>query len=52
MSSASGMICRTHLRAYMESLSRSIEQWEQVERKGVIAAVEARESARRSPERV
>jgi cell division septum initiation protein DivIVA len=45
-------VCRTHLRAYMESLSRSIEQWEQVERKGAVAAVEAKESALRSPERV
>jgi cell division septum initiation protein DivIVA len=45
-------VCRTHLRAYMESLSRSIEQWEQVERKGAVAAVETRESALRSPERV
>ena len=45
-------VCRTHLRAYMESLSRSIEQWEQVERKGAAVAVEARESALRSPERV
>ena len=45
-------VCRTHLRAYMESLSRSIEQWEQVERKGAAAAMEARESALRSPERV
>jgi cell division septum initiation protein DivIVA len=45
-------VCRTHLRAYMESLTRSIEQWEQVERKGAIAALQARESALRSPERV
>jgi cell division septum initiation protein DivIVA len=45
-------VCRTHLRAYMESLSRSIEQWEQVERKGAAAAVEAREPTLRSPERV
>ena len=45
-------VCRTHLRAYMESLSRSIEQWEQVERKAAAAAVEASESARRSPLRV
>jgi hypothetical protein len=45
-------VCRTHLRAYMESLSRSIEEWEHVERKGAAAAAEARESARRSPERV
>ncbi len=43
-------VCRTHLRAYLESLSRSIEQWEQVERKG--AATAARESAPRAPERV
>lgn len=41
-------VCRTHLRAYMESLSRSIEQWEQVERKGAAA----RQSVLRSPERV
>jgi cell division septum initiation protein DivIVA len=45
-------VCRTHLRAYMESLSRSIEQWERVERQGGAAAMEARESALRSPERV
>jgi cell division septum initiation protein DivIVA len=43
-------VCRTHLRAYLESLSRSIEQWEQVERKG--ASVAAMESALRAPERV
>jgi cell division septum initiation protein DivIVA len=43
-------VCRTHLRAYMESLGRSIEQWEQAERQGAAAA--ARESALRSPERV
>ena len=45
-------VCRTHLRAYMESLSRSIEQWEQVERKGAAAAADAKASALRSPERV
>lgn len=45
-------VCRTHLRAYMESLSRSIEQWEQVERKGAAAAAAAAEPAPRSPERV
>jgi DivIVA domain-containing protein len=28
-------VCRTHLRAYLESLSRSIEEWEQAERKSV-----------------
>jgi DivIVA domain-containing protein len=36
-------VCRTHLRAYLESLSRSIEEWERTERS---AAVTARESAR------
>jgi DivIVA domain-containing protein len=41
-------VCRTHLRAYMESLSRSIEQWEQVEREPAAAVAEARESALRS----
>jgi cell division septum initiation protein DivIVA len=45
-------VCRTHLRAYMESLTRSIEQWERVERKGAAAAGAARETATRSPERV
>ena len=45
-------VCRTHLRAYMESLSRSIEQWEQVERKGAAAAVEARNPAPSLPGRV
>ncbi len=45
-------VCRTHLRAYMESLSRSIEQWEQVERKGAAAAADAKASVLRSPERV
>jgi cell division septum initiation protein DivIVA len=27
-------VCRTHLRAYMESLTRSIEEWERAERDG------------------
>lgn len=27
-------VCRTHLRAYMESLTRSIEEWEHAERDG------------------
>jgi len=27
-------VCRTHLRAYMESLTRSIEEWERAERQG------------------
>jgi DivIVA domain-containing protein len=35
-------VCRTHLRAYMESLTCSIEKWEQAERTG---ALPARESA-------
>ncbi len=38
-------VCRTHLRAYMESLSRSIEEWERTERG---AARTAREAARGS----
>jgi cell division septum initiation protein DivIVA len=45
-------VCRTHLRAYMESLSRSIEQWEQVECKGAAAAVESRKPAPSFPGRV
>jgi cell division septum initiation protein DivIVA len=36
-------VCRTHLRAYMESLTRSIEEWERIDRN---ARVTARESAR------
>jgi DivIVA domain-containing protein len=31
-------VCRTHLRAYMESLTRSIEAWERAERSGALAA--------------
>jgi cell division septum initiation protein DivIVA len=31
-------VCRTHLRAYMESLTRSIEAWERAERHGALAA--------------
>jgi cell division septum initiation protein DivIVA len=31
-------VCRTHLRAYMESLTRSIEEWERAERNGALAA--------------
>jgi DivIVA domain-containing protein len=38
-------VCRTHLRAYMESLTRSIEEWERTDRG---AALTARESARDS----
>lgn len=30
-------VCRTHLRAYLESLTRSIEQWERAERDGASA---------------
>jgi DivIVA domain-containing protein len=39
-------VCRTHLRAYMESLTRSIEEWERAERKG---AIEARDAAQLPP---
>jgi cell division septum initiation protein DivIVA len=35
-------VCRTHLRAYMESLSRSIEEWEQAEHAGSTAARNSR----------
>jgi cell division septum initiation protein DivIVA len=31
-------VCRTHLRAYMESLTRSIEEWDRAERSGALAA--------------
>jgi DivIVA domain-containing protein len=34
-------VCRTHLRAYMESLTRSIEAWERAERNGAPAARES-----------
>ena len=27
-------VCRTHLRAYLDSLARSIEEWEQAEKSG------------------
>ena len=42
-------VCRTHLRAYLESLTQSIEAWEQAERSGARAA---KESAAQSPEHV
>ena len=35
-------VCRTHLRAYMESLTRSIEEWERAEREGAAAPREPR----------
>jgi DivIVA domain-containing protein len=31
-------VCRTHLRAYMESLTRSIEEWERAEHSGALTA--------------
>jgi DivIVA domain-containing protein len=31
-------VCRTHLRAYLESLTRSIEEWDKAERSGALAA--------------
>lgn len=34
-------VCRTHLRAYMESLTRSIEEWERTERSARLTAREA-----------
>ncbi|HEY6493156.1 MAG TPA: DivIVA domain-containing protein [Trebonia sp.] len=36
-------VCRTHLRAYMESLTRSIEEWERAERNGTLAGLHPRE---------
>jgi vacuolar-type H+-ATPase subunit H len=42
-------VCRTHLRAYMESLTRSIEEWERAEHNGAIAA---KDSIRHSPQHV
>lgn len=30
-------VCRTHQRAYLESLGRSVEEWEQAERRAAIA---------------
>lgn len=35
-------VCRTHLRAYMESLTRSIEEWERAEHEGAQARREPR----------
>ena len=31
-------VCRTHLRAYLESLTRSIDEWENAEHNGTLAA--------------
>jgi cell division septum initiation protein DivIVA len=31
-------VCRTHLKAYLDSLTRSIEEWERAERQGAVAA--------------
>lgn len=31
-------VCRTHLKAYLESLTRSIEEWEQADRQGAVTA--------------
>lgn len=31
-------VCRTHLRAYLDSLTRSIQEWEHAERRGAAAA--------------
>jgi len=42
-------VCRTHLRAYMESLTRSIEQWERAEQESASAA---RASVQRSSQEV
>jgi DivIVA domain-containing protein len=42
-------VCRTHLRAYMESLTRSIEEWERAEHNG---ALTAKDSVRHSAQHV
>ena len=42
-------VCRTHLRAYLESLTRSIEEWERAEHSG---ALTARDSVSRSSQHV
>jgi len=43
-------VCRTHLRAYMESLTRSIEQWERAEHESASAArASVRHSAHQVP---
>jgi hypothetical protein len=42
-------VCRPHLRAYMESLTRSIEEWERAEHNGALAA---KDSVRHSPQHV
>lgn len=34
-------VCRTHLRAYLDSLTRSIEKWEQAERDGALGVRDA-----------
>lgn len=49
-------VCRTHLRAYMESLTRSIEEWERAEHEGAVnaarnAQLHASEQAPRPAER-
>jgi len=31
-------VCRTHLRAYLESLTRSIDEWENAEHNGTLTA--------------
>lgn len=42
-------VCRTHLRAYLEALSRSIEEWERTEHSAARTVMESvRESARES----
>ncbi len=42
-------VCRTHLRAYLESLTRSIDEWERAEHNG---AITARNTAARPTEHV
>ena len=41
-------VCRTHLKAYLESLTRSIEEWERAEHQGAAAARSSRVQFSRS----
>lgn len=39
-------VCRTHLRAYMESLTRSVDEWERADRDGGLAARDSAAAAK------
>ena len=44
-------VCRTHLRASVESLSRSIDEWERTERGAAFTARDSAREAAREPGR-